>query len=1199
MKATTKSIPDFDHDTLNRAIEGHMQLLIFRFRIRESPPGIEDRLLSAGDRAVAAMGGNAIEGNWRLWMLLRQPAWAITTRQPADPTDARESAYSYWCRWMPRLKEKLAKEPGVANVAIDALLLDRGDLKDAAQNNLEIFAETISRLLNSAASAGDDELVCYSTKYPSHRRATIMTSGRNGTKIKTMVEAAFGPDLFSFDDSAAKERNKISLSSIRDLKSIGVTSLRRQITGALEAETFKGRYRKKYALPFAVTSALATEFDSFLSKCFDMVPRTKAHIPAGGALFEAAMQSIKAWPVSHTVCAFEGETCSIVFPVTVHSPEGFQWLYSHGALNLMRIESHLSGFLSGLLARSVPPGHLSLRLPVTPPLHPDVFLRSAAPARVMLDVSCDERVCTFDASHTVRYYSMPSPSDHQNWISSSISGERVGPSEILGQVLCNIVKRLDQRLSKQASIEIRALFCREGAYLEALGNCQDFKHSVNIARVQNSDTFGKPGIPKGNGKVRELDPVIVDLFENLRAHLGHAALPGGRAKHDLFRLVVADPPADQVINFLLCALGAESDQQAEPTSQGIECFAGSPADIERSRRLSPSGEATVQKIGRTCDLFIVRYGRVVEKRKVGFLRKLLMATFDICFDVAACGEKIAVCCRYPYAPIIEDALLAFRRELEKHGKGPVSVMKQLPGLRKPPSHVDLKRQPILILAGPSGAGKGTLRRVLLDKHSDVFGRPIERTTRPPRDCDPSIPPWNLPIGHTIAKQLFVYRSKSGDLYHTDKAHFEYLLSRGMIPILDLDVKGALQALEDFPGAVLVWLDVANPLTSDPEAGLKKLESRIKNRGAMRTGELKSRLNLVRQERELFRRKHHDKKERIMVVVNKGCIDDARMKVFTWLNGRGVLAAEGRKRVDETAYGVNRVFEQFLRFTDEKALLAKGIARAWLERSCAGNAPVICSLLDKIRWDADDLTSKLKQIRTGGRMVETTTHYLDVGSGAGTVALPLGMLFDKTTLVEPGVFMNRVLHEKTARLRRQIPEKHIEVHAFRWPEEIPDEFRGSYDLITFIHVYYFRDEGMWKHAMQKAKELLKPNGIVVVVYIDAGSDYMLVTNAVRCITQPDSARVKNVNPILPFETICNTARKVFREVRENKLESLVRFRNTPSDSAALSWLFKCHYDEFSEFKSSILDAMPARCWSETNSVLQFTVTCGHRMLVCRK
>lgn len=38
----------------------------------------------------------------------------------------------------------------------------------------------------------------------------------------------------------------------------------------------------------------------------------------------------------------------------------------------------------------------------------------------------------------------------------------------------------------------------------------------------------------------------------------------------------------------------------------------------------------------------------------------------------------------------------------------------------------------LVLAGPSGAGKGTVIKALMDKHPNVFGFSVSHTTRGPR-----------------------------------------------------------------------------------------------------------------------------------------------------------------------------------------------------------------------------------------------------------------------------------------------------------------------------------------------------------------------------------------------------------------------------------------------------------------------------------
>jgi guanylate kinase len=115
----------------------------------------------------------------------------------------------------------------------------------------------------------------------------------------------------------------------------------------------------------------------------------------------------------------------------------------------------------------------------------------------------------------------------------------------------------------------------------------------------------------------------------------------------------------------------------------------------------------------------------------------------------------------------------------------------------------------LILSAPSGGGKTTIARRLLERRSDV-GYSISCTTRRPRG------------GEVAGRDYFFltaeeFRSRRereefaesaevhGNWYGTLRSEIERVLADGKHVIMDIDVQGAAQLAQTYPHAVLVFV----------------------------------------------------------------------------------------------------------------------------------------------------------------------------------------------------------------------------------------------------------------------------------------------------------------------------------------------------------------------------------------------------------
>lgn len=174
----------------------------------------------------------------------------------------------------------------------------------------------------------------------------------------------------------------------------------------------------------------------------------------------------------------------------------------------------------------------------------------------------------------------------------------------------------------------------------------------------------------------------------------------------------------------------------------------------------------------------------------------------------------------------------------------------------------MRRGRLFVVAGPSGAGKGTLISELLKQYPQAR-LSVSATTREPRPGEREGVDY-----HFLDRKEFERRAQAGDflewaevhgnLYGTPRRAVEEWLKRGHDVILEIDVQGAQQVRERMPEAVTVF--VAPP-------SLEALEERLRRRGTENEEEIRRRLrNAVRENEERTGFRH--------VVVN----DDLRRAV---------------------------------------------------------------------------------------------------------------------------------------------------------------------------------------------------------------------------------------------------------------------------------------------------------------------------------
>mmetsp|Transcript_25044 Transcript_25044/g.50594 ORF Transcript_25044/g.50594 Transcript_25044/m.50594 type:complete len:197 (-) Transcript_25044:462-1052(-) len=149
----------------------------------------------------------------------------------------------------------------------------------------------------------------------------------------------------------------------------------------------------------------------------------------------------------------------------------------------------------------------------------------------------------------------------------------------------------------------------------------------------------------------------------------------------------------------------------------------------------------------------------------------------------------------------------------------------------------------VVIAGPSGVGKGTLIELLRQKYPTHFGFSVSHTTRQPREGEENGVHYNFTTVETMKKEIdegkFVeYAEVHGNYYGTSIEAVETVRSKGKICILDIDVQGVRNVKKSTLDAIYVF--VAPP-------SMEELEKRLRGRGTESEEAVLKRLGNAKEE----------------------------------------------------------------------------------------------------------------------------------------------------------------------------------------------------------------------------------------------------------------------------------------------------------------------------------------------------------------
>ena len=138
----------------------------------------------------------------------------------------------------------------------------------------------------------------------------------------------------------------------------------------------------------------------------------------------------------------------------------------------------------------------------------------------------------------------------------------------------------------------------------------------------------------------------------------------------------------------------------------------------------------------------------------------------------------------------------------------------------------MKKGLLIILSGPSGVGKGAVRRILMENNKLNLAYSISMTTRAPRKLEENGKDYffvseeefneNIKKGNFLEHASFV-----GNQYGTPKDKVEELRNQGKNVLLEIEVQGAQDVMEKCAGCHSVFIEPPS---------LQELERRLRGRG---------------------------------------------------------------------------------------------------------------------------------------------------------------------------------------------------------------------------------------------------------------------------------------------------------------------------------------------------------------------------------
>jgi guanylate kinase len=154
---------------------------------------------------------------------------------------------------------------------------------------------------------------------------------------------------------------------------------------------------------------------------------------------------------------------------------------------------------------------------------------------------------------------------------------------------------------------------------------------------------------------------------------------------------------------------------------------------------------------------------------------------------------------------------------------------------------------LIVLSGPSGVGKGTVRKAIFSQPDTEFEYSISMTTRNPREGEVNGVDYFFKSREEFEDlieqdRLLEYAEFVGNYYGTPVDYVRETLDSGKDVFLEIEVKGARQVREKFPEGLFIFL---------MPPSLNELKNRIVTRGTETDDLITNRLLSAREEIEMM------------------------------------------------------------------------------------------------------------------------------------------------------------------------------------------------------------------------------------------------------------------------------------------------------------------------------------------------------------
>lgn len=154
---------------------------------------------------------------------------------------------------------------------------------------------------------------------------------------------------------------------------------------------------------------------------------------------------------------------------------------------------------------------------------------------------------------------------------------------------------------------------------------------------------------------------------------------------------------------------------------------------------------------------------------------------------------------------------------------------------------------LIVLSGPSGVGKGTVRKEIFNQEDTAFEYSISMTTRKPRQGEVNGVDYFFKTREEFEElikqgKLLEYAEFVGNYYGTPVDYVKETLDKGKDVFLEIEVEGARQVREKFPDGLFIFL---------VPPSLSELKNRIVTRGTESEDVINNRMNVAKEEIEMM------------------------------------------------------------------------------------------------------------------------------------------------------------------------------------------------------------------------------------------------------------------------------------------------------------------------------------------------------------